>query len=59
MNDGGEIYFPNWGIEIKPKAGSLVIFPSNDEYVHGVKEVKNINRYSIAIWYAGQEYYAE
>jgi|DEB0MinimDraft_12_1074336.scaffolds.fasta_scaffold15660_2 hypothetical protein len=57
--DGGEIYFPNWGIEIKPKAGSLVIFPSNDEYVHGVKEVKNINRYSIAIWYAGQEYYAE
>ena len=57
--DGGEIYFPNWDIEIKPKAGSLVIFPSNDEYVHGVKEIKNLNRYSIAIWYAGQEYYAE
>ena len=30
--EGGEIYFPNWDIEIKPKTGSLVIFPSNEEY---------------------------
>ena len=57
--EGGEIYFPNWDIEIKPKTGSLVIFPSNEEYIHGVKEVKNLNRYSIAVWYAGHEYYAE
>ena len=57
--EGGEIYFPNWDIEIKPKTGSLVIFPSNEEYIHGVKEVKNLNRYSTAVWYAGHEYYAE
>ena len=46
-------------IEIKPKQGSLVIFPSNDNYTHGVKEVTKLNRYTIAAWYAGHEYYAE
>jgi len=57
--EGGEIYFPGFDIEIKPKQGSLVIFPSNDNYTHGVKEVTKLNRYTIAAWYAGHEYYAE
>ena len=57
--EGGEIYFPSFDIEIKPKQGSLVIFPSNDNYTHGVKEVTKLNRYTIAAWYAGHEYYAE
>jgi hypothetical protein len=57
--DGGEIHFPKFDVEIKPKQGSLVIFPSDEDYIHGVKEVKNLNRYTIAAWYAGHEYYAE
>jgi predicted 2-oxoglutarate/Fe(II)-dependent dioxygenase YbiX len=37
--DGGELYFPNLGVTIKPKAGQLILFPGGHEYSHGVKEV--------------------
>jgi hypothetical protein len=43
--DDGEIYYPNIGIEIKPKAGTLIVHPSNKKYSHGVKPVKNGTRY--------------
>ena len=46
MNDdyeGGEIHFLNENIKIKPKAGSVVIFPSN--LLHEVKTVILGNRY--------------
>jgi hypothetical protein len=32
--EGGEIYFKNQDIKIKPKAGSLVLFPSVHPYLH-------------------------
>jgi len=32
--EGGEIYFKNQDVKIKPKAGSLVLFPSTAPYVH-------------------------
>lgn len=32
--EGGEIEFKNQGIRIKPKAGSLVMFPSTDPFLH-------------------------
>ena len=32
--EGGEIKFPNQNISIKPEAGSMVIFPSYEPYVH-------------------------
>lgn len=35
----GELFFPKLGIELKPKAGTLVFFPGNEEYEHGVKHV--------------------
>jgi len=35
-NDG-ELYFSNLGIELKPLAKSLMIFPSHEGYKHGVK----------------------
>ena len=37
--EGGELYFPNLGISIKPKAGQLILFPGGHEYSHGVKMV--------------------
>lgn len=35
----GELFFENANIEIKPKPGSLLLFPGNDEYRHGVRHV--------------------
>jgi predicted 2-oxoglutarate/Fe(II)-dependent dioxygenase YbiX len=32
--EGGEIYFKEQGVKIKPKAGSIVIFPSVEPYYH-------------------------
>jgi hypothetical protein len=34
---GGELFFSNIDFSIKPKAKSLIIFPSGDKYLHGVK----------------------
>ena len=46
--DGGEIYFPEKGISIKPDCGSLVVFPSKT--VHGVKTLISGNRYLTSIY---------
>lgn len=35
--NGGELYFSNLDIELKPLAKSLMIFPSHEVYKHGVK----------------------
>ena len=43
--DGGELYFKFQDLEIKPKAGSLVVFPSNFMYRHECKEVTNGNKF--------------
>lgn len=32
--EGGEIYFKEQGVKIKPEAGSIVIFPSVEPYYH-------------------------
>lgn len=49
--DGGELYFKNQDIKIKPKAGSLVIFPAQKPYIHQSLPVKNGVKYiSPALW---------
>ena len=35
----GELFFPNSGLEFKPKPGTMLIFPGNAEYNHGVRHV--------------------
>lgn len=35
----GELYFVNKNYNIKPDPGTLMIFPGNEEYEHGVKTV--------------------
>jgi len=47
---GGEIYFPDHELEIKPKPNSLIIFPGNENYLHGVREIVDNDRYSSALW---------
>ena len=36
---GGEIRFPKQGLELRPSAGLLVIFPSNRNFPHEVKPI--------------------
>jgi hypothetical protein len=38
-NDG-ELFFHHKDLELKPKPGSLVIFPGTEEFNHGVRHVK-------------------
>lgn len=48
--EGGEIYYPKLGIELKPKRGSLVIHPREDDYTHGVKEVHSGLRFVMVMF---------
>lgn len=37
----GELFFENKSLDLKPKSGSLVIFPGTEEFEHGVRRVGN------------------
>ena len=45
--DGGELFFRLQGLNIKPKAGDLYIFPSNFMYPHQAMPVTSGTKYSI------------
>jgi hypothetical protein len=48
--EGGQLLFPDQGVSIKPKAGSMVFFPGY--YVsHGVREVIKGTRYVLLIFF--------
>lgn len=53
LNDdfvGGELFFPVFDLLIKPQAGTLVCFPSDHHFVHGVKPVISGHRYTAVTW---------
>ncbi|MBC7983461.1 MAG: 2OG-Fe(II) oxygenase [Candidatus Obscuribacterales bacterium] len=53
LNDnfiGGELVFPDLDLIIKPEAGTLVCFPSDHNYIHGVNLVRSGHRYTIVTW---------
>lgn len=53
LNDnytGGELEFVNFGIKIKPKAGTLYLFPSTYAYTHIAHPVKSGTKYAIVTW---------
>jgi hypothetical protein len=45
--DGGNTYFTQHDISVKPKQGSVVIFPGDRYYIHGVSEVQNGTRFTV------------
>jgi hypothetical protein len=49
--EGGELYFPNQGIQFKPKAGSAYFFPGDMNYIHGVSEIKSGIRYTVPFFW--------
>jgi hypothetical protein len=53
--DGGEIFFPQHEITIKPIQGDLLCFPGNLNYKHGVKKVNNGTRYTMTSWFRFSE----
>jgi hypothetical protein len=50
--EGGEIYFPELGLEYSPRAGDGIFFPCDSpRFVHGVKRITSGDRYTIAMWH--------
>lgn len=47
---GGETYFNNFDISVKPVNPGLVLFPSNYAYIHQAKPVKTGTKYAIVTW---------
>jgi hypothetical protein len=43
--EGGELHFPNQGIRIKPKAGSVIIFPSVPPFLHESTKIISGTKY--------------
>jgi hypothetical protein len=45
---GGETFYPQHNISIVPKPGMLAIHPADSNHMHGVSEIKDGIRYTIA-----------
>ncbi len=55
LNDnfgGGELLFTDQNYRIKPRAGTLIAFPSDHRYLHAVLPVSSGVRYVLASWAA-------
>ena len=58
LNDsytGGEIEFVNFDLKIKPKAGTMIVFPANYPYRHIAHPVKTGIKYAIVTWLHDQD----
>jgi hypothetical protein len=56
----GELFFPNLDIQLKPKAGTMLFFPGNEEYEHGVKHVGDGQiRYVLVGFIKEKDHYAK
>jgi hypothetical protein len=55
--DGGEIEFPNQSIKIKPSAGSLIIFPSYQPYMHDPKPTTSGLKYMIPLFWFKEKFW--
>ncbi len=49
--EGGELYFPNQGIQFKPKPGGAYFFPGDMNFIHGVKTIESGTRYVIPFFW--------
>lgn len=54
--EGGEIYFPDHELDIKPDPGTAVAFPGDLYFFHGVREIRKTERYAIPIFWTVLEY---
>lgn len=49
--EGGELYFPNQGIQFKPKKGAAYFFPGDMNYIHGITEITAGERYTVPFFW--------
>lgn len=49
--DGGELYYPDHGVTIKPKPGLAVAHPGDVNYLHGVSMITRGYRYTTPSFY--------
>lgn len=54
VKEGGETYFPELNINIKPEAGKVCTFPAAWTHIHGSKIPLSNDKYIIATWMALQ-----
>lgn len=57
LNDdfiGGHTIFPRQCVSVKPKAGSILLFPSNFCFPHKGDEVIQGTKYAIVTWFVGR-----
>lgn len=53
--EGGELYFPNFDIEIKPQSNMVIFFPGDVLHLHGVRNVTKGVRHTIASFWGYDE----
>jgi hypothetical protein len=47
--EGGELVFPRFGVDLKPRAGDIAVFPSTFIYEHASQEMLNGTKYSVVV----------
>lgn len=58
--NGGEVFFSRFNLYMKPKPGTLLIFPTTEEWSHGVTEVEEGPvRYVLPIFISQDNFYDE
>lgn len=53
--EGGELYFPNQGIQFKPKRGAVYFFPGDKNYIHGITQIESGIRYTCPFFWTIRE----
>lgn len=58
--EGGELYFPDHNLEIKPNKCSYYVFPGGVENIHGVRKIEKGERYTmVSFWDFEEAEYSE
>ena len=57
--EGGETYYPQHEKSISPEIGKLAVHPGTPDHMHGVTEIKNNIRYTIASFWTTDKEYAD
>jgi predicted 2-oxoglutarate/Fe(II)-dependent dioxygenase YbiX len=52
---GGDIKFTRHGVSVSPKAGTLLLFPSTDMYLHEVTEITSGIRYTFTLFLSNKD----
>lgn len=47
--EGGELWFPRFGVDLKPKRGDIAIFPSTFIYEHASREMISGVKYAVVV----------